>query len=86
MVKNGHTKKGKQNFRCNDCRKSFNSTSNTILDSTKKPLSIWNKYTLCENFHLSLRETAKILNISTNTVFTMRHKFLKAKSRVFKNS
>jgi len=84
VVKNGHTKKGKQNFRCNDCHKSFNSTSNTILDSTKKPLSIWNKYIECEIFHLSLRETAKILNISTNTVFTMRHKFLKAMSEYSK--
>ena len=84
VVKNGHTKQGKQNFHCKDCNKSFNAASNTILDSTKKSLNIWSEFIECEIFHLSLRETAKLINVSTNTAFTIRHKFQKAISEYTK--
>lgn len=50
----------------------------------KKSLHIWSKFIKCEIFHLSLRESAKLINVSTKTASIMRHKFQKAISKYVK--
>ena len=85
IIKNGHTKKGKQNFYCKDCFKHFNSATNTILDSSKKPMSTWIKFIECSILKLSLAKTAVLIKTSKNTAFTMRQKFHKAISEYQKS-
>ena len=41
VVRNGHRKEGTQRYVCRDCGKSFVATSNSIVSSTKKDLSVW---------------------------------------------
>ena len=82
FVKNGTKantygqKRNIQNYLCRDCNKSFGDTSNTILFSTKKHISVWETYIHCLVEKYSLRKTAKICNISLNTAFIWRHKIL----------
>lgn len=82
FVKNGTKantygqKRNIQNYLCRDCHKSFGDTSNTILFSTKKHISVWETYIHCLVEKYSLRKTAKICNISLNTAFIWRHKIL----------
>jgi transposase-like protein len=75
--KNGTTH-GKQRYICNDCKKTFAITSNTILFSTKKDLSLWEKYIHCMIEKYSIRKTAKICSINPTTAFNWRHKILDA--------
>lgn len=75
--KNGTTH-GKQRYLCNDCKKTFAITSNTILFSTKKDLSLWEKYIHCMIEKYSIRKTAKICGINPTTAFNWRHKILDA--------
>lgn len=75
--KNGTTH-GKQRYICNDCKKTFAITSNTILFSTKKDLSLWEKYIHCMIEKYSIRKTAKICGINPTTAFNWRHKILDA--------
>lgn len=69
FVKNGTKanvygqKRNIQNYLCRDCNKSFGDTSNTILFSTKKHISVWETYIHCLVEKYSLRKTAKICNI-----------------------
>ncbi|WP_103623937.1 IS1595 family transposase [Campylobacter concisus] len=73
--KNGTTH-GKQRYICNDCKKTFAITNNTILFSSKKDLSVWKKYIHCMIEKYSLRKTAEICGINLSTAFNWRHKIL----------
>ncbi|WP_279144567.1 IS1595 family transposase [Helicobacter pullorum] len=73
--KNGTTH-GKQRYLCNDCKKTFAITNDTILFSTKKDLSIWKKYIHCMIEKYSIRKTAEICSINPTTAFNWRHKIL----------
>lgn len=68
----------KQRFICNDCRKSFYSTSNSITSGTRNSLSTWIKYIDCMMTGFSLRRAADICSIHYNTAFAWRHKILDA--------
>ena len=46
VVKNGH-KDGNQRFKCKDCHKTLAITNNTILFSTKKSITVWQKFCEC---------------------------------------
>ena len=75
--KNGTTHR-KQRYICNDCKKTFAITNDTILFSSKKDLSVWKKYIYCMIEKYSLRKTAEICGINLSTAFNWRHKILDA--------
>lgn len=77
IKKNGH-KNGVQRYLCFSCRKTFNITTNTILSSTKKDISVWNDYIDCMMNGLSIRKSAEKCGISVITAFEWRHKILDA--------
>ncbi|QQX47382.1 IS1595 family transposase [Helicobacter pylori] len=81
--KNGTTH-SKQRFFCNDCKKTFAITNNTILFSTKKDLCVWQKYIHCMIEKYSLRKTAEICDINLTTAFNWRHKILDALQNIMK--
>lgn len=78
IVRNGHRKDGTQRYICKDCDKSFVAASNSIVSSTKKDFSVWEKYVNCMMHGFSLRKTASICGIHRNTAFIWRHKVLGA--------
>lgn len=68
--------KNTQKYVCKDCHKHFRETENTILKKTRKDIDIWEKYIQCMVDKKSLRETAKVCEISLLTSFEWRHKIL----------
>ena len=78
VVRNGHRKDGAQRYVCRDCGRSFIATTNSIVSSTKKDFSVWEKYIDCMMHGFSLRDTANICSIHRNTAFAWRHKILGA--------
>jgi len=77
VTKNGH-KDHVQRFRCKDCGKTFTYSNNTIIFSTKKDISKWEKYCECLLHKFTLRKSAEICGISLPTAFSWRHKILDA--------
>ena len=77
VVKNGH-KDGNQRYKCKDCHKTFAITNNTILFSTKKSITVWQKFCGCLLNKFSLRKCASICDINLHTAFNWRHKILDA--------
>ena len=78
VVRNGHRADGTQRFICHGCHKSFVATTNSVVTSTKKDLSVWERYISCMMQGLSIRKTAEICGIHRNTAFYWRHKILDA--------
>ena len=78
IYKNGTRPNGVQKYICKDCKKTFSSTSHTVLSSSKKPYDSWIKFIKCELNHLTLEEIAEEVGISKTTVFNWRHKLFKA--------
>lgn len=77
VVKNGKSK-STQRFLCKDCKKSFNSATNTIVNYFKHSFSTFEKYIDCMMNGMSVRKSAEKCNISKNTSFIWRHKILDA--------
>jgi transposase-like protein len=73
----GMTKQGIQRFRCKSCKKTFNALADSSLYHMKKPEK-WIEYTKLMWDGVSLRKSAKILDISLRTSFHWRHQFLKS--------
>ena len=76
VVKNGHTKKGIQTYKCNDCKRRFNNLSNTIFHHTHLTYKQLLKFFECMRDKFSIRKTAKLVGTSITTAFTIRHKIL----------
>lgn len=71
-------KRGKQRYLCNECRRTFVTTTNTILSMSHYPASVW-KEVISDTLNGDAIEfTAKRLLLSHACVFDMRHKFLLA--------
>jgi len=70
--------KGKQRYMCNNCGKTFNDFTNSPLSNSKKPKELWLEYTRCMISRLSIRKTAKLVNLNIATSFFWRHKILEA--------
>ncbi|QKF91590.1 IS1595 family transposase [Campylobacter sp. CCUG 57310] len=77
FVKNGK-KNNSQRYICRDCGKTFTDTNKTILFSSKKDISVWQKYIYCMIEKYSLHKTAEICDICVDTAFNWRHKILDA--------
>ena len=78
------TTHSKQRYFCHDCKRTFAITNDTILFSTKKDLSVWQKYIHCMIEKYSLRKTAEICGINLTTAFNWRHKILDALQNMMK--
>ena len=71
--------KGRQRYRCNDCKKTFGTTNNTPFYRSQKDLDQWSDYLeLMFESHLSVRKLAKKVGIYYKTSFYWRHKVLNA--------
>ena len=84
IKRNGH-KGNIQRYMCMDCHKTFTVATNTIVASTKKDLSTWNKYIDCMMEGLSIRKCAEKCGINRNTAFLWRHKILDALQNMAEN-
>ena len=78
IVKNGHSEKKVQRYKCKTCSHRFSDTTNTMCNHSKLTYDTWLKYFECMTDKLSIRKTAKKLKLNKNTVFSMRHKVLNA--------
>ena len=85
IVKNGHSKKGVQRYKCKKCLHRFCDTTNTLSNNSKLTYNIWLEFFKCMNDKLSIRKTAAKLQLNKNTIFSMRHKVLKALSTFREN-
>jgi transposase-like protein/IS1 family transposase len=68
-------RKNIQRYRCKDCRKLFNDLTGTPLAYSKK-LDKWTAMAHAMQDSLSVRKTAKKLDISISTAFRWRHRLL----------
>ena len=75
IVKNGH-KCGKQEYRCKECRKTFVSTTNTLMSNSHQSSETWEELIQDTISGESISYSAKRLSISHDCAFHMRHKFL----------
>jgi transposase-like protein len=74
----GHGKyRGRSRYRCKICGKIFNDNIGTVIDGVKKVNEFQSYLNLLIN-SVSIRKTAKKLNLNVATVFTWRHKLLSA--------
>ena len=73
----GMTKQGIQRFKCKSCFKTFNALADSPLYRMKKAEK-WIEYTKLMWEGVSLRKSAKALNITLRTSFRWRHMFIKA--------
>ncbi len=62
-------------YRCNSCKKTFNSLTGTPLARLRKK-EHWLDYAECINEGLSLEDSANACNVSKDTSFRWRHRFL----------
>jgi transposase-like protein/flagellar hook-basal body complex protein FliE len=73
--------KGVQRFKCKSCSKYFSETTGKFLYCLKKRERL-TRYLNCFLAGLSIRESAKICDISIQTSFTWRHKLLAAFQKI----
>jgi transposase-like protein len=72
---------GKQRYKCNCCSKTFNVLTNTPFMMTHYPEK-WLDFIDCMVKGLSLRKSAKILDVSYVTLFYWRHKLLSSLKQI----
>ena len=65
-------------YRCNDCKKTFSRTTNSVIAHTHKDTSVWEEFILLTLKGTSLIACGKRLGISKNTALAWRHKILAA--------
>lgn len=85
IVKNGK-RAGIQRYICKHCKKSFVANTNSILERTHKPLSVWKKFLECMVHGMSILKTAELCEINKNTAFAWRHKVLDALSQIMEDA
>lgn len=71
---------GRQRYECKDCKRTFNSLSNTILSNTKKPISEWEDYVLYITNELTIKAASEIGGVNKNTSYLWRRKFFQCVS------
>ena len=75
-VKRWGKQSGIQRFRCMDCRRSFNSLTNTSLAHLRKKEQ-WLNMAVALKESLSLKKTAITCAVTISTAFRWRHRFLR---------
>lgn len=81
-IKKNGTNNGTQRFMCNDCHKTFSSTTDTFFFHNRIPKDLWLKFIDYEISGLPLREESHYLGLSIHTCFRMRHKLHRAVSEI----
>lgn len=76
VLRNG-TRNGLQRVRCKDCLRSSNAASNSPLSHLRHKEK-FTRYARCMKDGMSLRATAAAVDISLDTAFRWRHRFLAA--------
>lgn len=71
-------KRGKQRFFCKDCKKTFVTTTHTLMSMSHQPVSIWKEVISDTINGNAIDYTAKRLGLRHQCVFDMRHKILLA--------
>lgn len=74
--------KGRQNYKCKDCNKKFNNLTDTIFHHTHLTYRQLEEAFECVINLFSIRKMAKLVNISTKTAFTLRHKIMSCLSEI----
>lgn len=64
-----------QRYRCKECKKTYNSLTNTPLARLRKK-GRWLNYSQCLNDGLSVRKAAEKCGVHFSTTFRWRHRFL----------
>lgn len=77
IVRNGK-KCGKQRFLCKSCKRTFVTTTHTIMSMSHFPATVWKEVISDTLLGNSIDYTAKRLEISHPCIFHMRHKVLLA--------
>lgn len=79
IVKNGHRKQDHiQMYKCKDCRKGFNALTGTVFKYSHLNYEQLETFVQCFIDKISLRKTAKRMNVDKNTVHFLRLKLLEA--------
>lgn len=86
IVKNGHDKNKVQTYKCKDCKKKFNSCTNTLVAHTKLNYEQLVIFFECMNDKLSIKKTSAKMQVNKNTVFLLRHKVLDCISEIRKST
>lgn len=76
IVKNGHTKLGVQTYKCKDCNKRFNDLTLTIFSNSHLTYEQIEIFLRCFKDKVTLRKTAKRMNVDKNTVHLLRLKII----------
>jgi transposase-like protein len=77
VVRNGK-KRGKQQYLCKDCRKSFAMTAKTAIQNSHSSPTVWKQVISDTVNGVAIDKTANSLDLHHETVFNMRHKILYA--------
>ena len=77
VVKNGH-KCGKQEYLCRECKKTFVTTTNTLMANSHQPKEVWEGMIRDTAALHSLDHSAERLGITHDCAFHMRQKILLA--------
>ena len=85
IIKDGHNKNKVQIYRCKECKRKFNSCTDTFVAHGKLTYEQLTIFFECMNDKLSIRKTAAKMNVNKNTVFLLRHKVLDCLSIIRKN-
>ena len=67
--------KGRKRYKCQQCNKTFNDFTGTAMSGIKK-IELFQEYLELIVESVSIRKAAKILDVSTKTIFDWRHKLL----------
>ncbi len=86
IIKNGHNRNRVQTYKCKDCKKKFNSCTNTLVAHIKLTYEQLVIFFECMNDKLSIKKTAAKMKVNKNTVFLLRHKVLDCISEIRKNA
>jgi transposase-like protein len=76
VVRNGK-RRGKQNYICRSCKRSFVETTKTALFNSHSGEAVWKQVIRDTIEGISLDATAEALEMHHETVFNMRHKILR---------
>lgn len=80
------TKKGKQRFMCQDCKRTFMHTTNTLMANSHYGQSIWADFIRDTLYGKTLDDSAEEYSFSHQTAFNMRRKLLLALQDISKDN
>ena len=73
-ARDGKTPAGHQRWRCPACGESYSAVTGTILEYSKKPLPVWERFITCMCYNAPLDLIAEVCGIAHKTAFEWRHR------------